>query len=190
MSPRAAWRLEGLGFQEVYDYAPSKVDWFGAGLPMEGALAGGPTVGDVARGDVPTCAPEEKVGEVRERVRGTGWDRCVVVNGEQVVLGLLRDKELASDPEATAEDAMRPGPTTVRPDTPAKKMAERTHKRGTASVLVTTPDGQLVGLMHRSDAERAVGEHAWAPENPLGPEGPGTALPRTRVNSVGWFQGW
>ena len=160
MSPRAAWRLEGLGFSEVYDYAPGKVDWFAAGLPMEGALAGVPTVGDVARGDVPTCAPGEKVGEVRGRVRGTGWDRCVVVNGVRVVLGVLREKELASDSEATAGEAMRPGPTTVRPDTPAGKMAERMHKRGTASVLVTTPDGELVGLMYRSDAERQAGEHA------------------------------
>lgn len=152
MSPRAAWRLEGLGFSEAYDYAPSKVDWFAAGLPMEGELSVIPTVGDAARKDVPTCAPAESVGEVHERIRGTGWDRCVVVTGGRVVLGLLREKELSSDPTATAEEAMRPGPTTVRPDTPAEKMAERMQKRGTASVLVTTPDGELVGLMYRDDA--------------------------------------
>ncbi|MDP9480501.1 MAG: CBS domain-containing protein [Actinomycetota bacterium] len=154
MSPRAAWRLEGLGFSKVYDYAPSKVDWFAAGLPMEGELASVPTVGDVARRGVPTCAPEEKVGEVRDRIQGTGWDRCVVVNEERVVLGLLREKELAADPETTAEEAMRFGPTTVRPDVPAGKMAERMQERGTASVVVTTPDGELVGLMYREDAER------------------------------------
>ncbi len=154
MSPRAAWRLEGLGFSKVHDYAPSKVDWFAAGLPMEGGLASVPTVGEIARGDVPTCAPGEYVGEVRGRVRGAGWDRCVVVNEERVVLGLLREKDLASDPETTAEEAMRPGPTTVRPDTPAGKMVERLQKRGTASVMVTTPDGVLVGLMYREDAER------------------------------------
>jgi CBS domain-containing protein len=160
MSPRAAWRLEGLGFTEAYDYAPSKVDWFAAGLPMEGELADAPTVGDVARKDVPTCAPDEKLGEVRERLRDTGWDRCAVVNEERIVLGLLREKDLAPDLEATAEDAMRPGPTTVRPDTPAGKMAERMRKRGAASVLVTTPDGELVGLVHRSDAEQAADEQA------------------------------
>lgn len=160
MSPRAAWRLEGLGFKKAYDYAPSKVDWFAAGLPMEGELAGVPTVGDAARGDVPTCAPGEKVGEVHARLRGTVWDRCVVVNEGRVVLGLLREKDLASDPEATAEEAMRPGPTTVRPDTTAGKMAERMRKRGTASVLVTTPDGQLVGMTHRDDAERLTVEQA------------------------------
>ena len=114
----------------------------------------------MARRDVPTCAPEEKVGEVRGRVRGTSWDRCVVVNEDRVVLGLLREKELASDPEATAEEAMRFGPTTVRPDTPAEKMAERTQKRGTASVVVTNPDGELVGLRYREDAEHMTDEQA------------------------------
>jgi len=156
MSPRAAWRLEGLGFSKVYDYAPSKADWFAAGLPMEGELASVPTVGDAARRDVPTCTPDEKVGEVHGRVRETGWDRCVVVNEERVVLGLLREKELAPDPEATAEEVMRSGPTTVRPDTPTGKMAERMRERGTVSVLVTTPDGELVGLMYRDDAEHTV----------------------------------
>jgi rhodanese-related sulfurtransferase len=40
MSPRAAWRLEGLGFSEVHHYASGKAGWFAARLPMEGALAG------------------------------------------------------------------------------------------------------------------------------------------------------
>ena len=116
MSPRAAWRLEGLGFSKAYDYAPSKVHWSAAGLPMEGELASVPTVGDVARGGVPTCTPAEMVGEVHGRVRGASWGRCVVVNEERVVLGLLREKKIVSDPEMVAEEAMRPGPTTVRPD--------------------------------------------------------------------------
>ena len=40
----------------------------------------------------------------------------MVVNEERVVLGLLREKKIVSDPETVAEEAMRPGPTTVRPD--------------------------------------------------------------------------
>jgi CBS domain-containing protein len=155
MSPRAAWRLEGLSFERVYDYVPGKADWSASGLPTEGTQAGILTIGDTARRDVLTCAPGEKVGEVRGRVRGTSWDRCVVVNDERLVLGLLGEKELASDPEATAEEAMRSGPTTVRPDTPAGKMVERMQKRSTAFVLVTTPDGELVGLMYREDVEHA-----------------------------------
>ena len=98
MSPRAAWRLEGLGFERVYDYVPGKADWFASRLPKEGRLASAPTLGDAARREVPNYAPVEKIGVVRERVRKMGWDRCVVVNKERVVLGLLREKELSSDP--------------------------------------------------------------------------------------------
>jgi hypothetical protein len=94
MSPRAASRLEGLGFERVYDYVPGKADWFASGLPREGRLASVPTIGEAARRDVPTCAPAEKVGAVRERVQRAGWDRCVVVNMERVVLGLLRERAL------------------------------------------------------------------------------------------------
>ncbi len=71
MSPRAAWRLEGIGFSRIYDYGPGKADWSASGLPTKGTRAGTPTIGEVARRAVPTCAPGEKVGEVRGRVRGT-----------------------------------------------------------------------------------------------------------------------
>ena len=72
MSPRAAWRLEGLGFEKVYDYVPGKADWFASGFPKEGKLASVPTIGDAVRPDVPTCAPAEKVEIARDRVRAAG----------------------------------------------------------------------------------------------------------------------
>ena len=34
-SEQAARRLEELGYKEVYDYAPGKLDWKQAGLPVE-----------------------------------------------------------------------------------------------------------------------------------------------------------
>ena len=157
MSPRAAWRLEGLGFERVYDYVPGKADWFASGLPREGRLASVPTLGEAARRDVPTCAPAEKVGAVRERVQRAGWDRCVVVNMERVVLGLLRERELLSDPKSSVEEAMRNGPATFRPNEPVGKMAKRMQDREATAVLVTTPDGRLVGLLYREDAEHLAG---------------------------------
>jgi CBS domain-containing protein len=153
MSPRAAWRLEGIGFSRVYDYVPGKADWSASGLPTEGTQADTPTIGEAARRSVPTCAPAEKVGAVRERLGGSRFDRCVVVSKQGIVLGLLREKELATDPEATAEEAMRNGPATFRPDEPVEKMAKRMRDRGASAVLVTTPDGRLVGLLYRQDAE-------------------------------------
>jgi CBS domain-containing protein len=158
MSPRAAWRLEGLGFEKVYDYVPGKADWLASGLPWEGKLASVLSIDDVARRDVPTCAPTEKVENTRDRVRAASWDVCVVVNEEWVVLGQLREKELSSDPEASAEEVMRNGPTTFRPNEPLVKMAKRMRERGARTVLVTTSDGRLVGLLYREDAERLSGE--------------------------------
>jgi CBS domain-containing protein len=138
----------------VYDYMSGKADWFASGLPKEGRLASVPTIGDAARRDVPTCAPAEKVENARDRFRTAGWDACVVVNKERVVLGLLREKELSSDPETTVEQVMRSGPTTSRPDVPVGKMAERMRERGARTALVTTSNGRLVGLLYRDDVER------------------------------------
>lgn len=96
---------------------------------------------------MPTCAPAEKVEAAKERMREAGWDGCVVVSEQGIVLGLLREKELATDPEATAKEVMRNGPTTFRPNELVEKLAERMRDRGACAGLVTTPDGKLVGLL-------------------------------------------
>ena len=85
MSPRAAWRLESLGFGEVYDYVDGKVDWMAAGLLTEGTSTQHPRAGSTARKDVPTSSLTEKLGDVRTRVRALGWDSVVVVNTSRVV---------------------------------------------------------------------------------------------------------
>src|SRR5215470_11001301 len=83
MSPRAAWRLESLGFGDVYDYVAGKLDWMAAGLPTEGTNAQRPRAADLARKDAPTCGLKERLGDVRDRVRAQGWDSVVVVNQER-----------------------------------------------------------------------------------------------------------
>lgn len=35
-SPKAAERIEALGYRSVYDYEAGKMDWKQAGLPVEG----------------------------------------------------------------------------------------------------------------------------------------------------------
>ena len=156
MSPRAAWRLESLGFREVYDYAAGEADWFASGLPREGRDTAIPRVGDLARRDVPTCMLSEHVGDVRERVRAAGWDTCLVVNEERVVLGRLRGHALEAPDEAPAEQVMEAGPTTTRPDTRLEAIVGRLQQRNVGQVLVTTPDGRLVGVLLREDAERRL----------------------------------
>jgi Mg/Co/Ni transporter MgtE len=159
MSPRAAWRLESLGFRDVYDYVAGKLDWMAAGLPTQGTNAQHPRAGDVARKDVPTALLDERLGEVRERARAKGWDAVVVINSERVVLGLLRSKELEKDPNLRMEQAMRPGPSTFRPYVSIKEMAENMTKHMLESSPITTSDGRLVGLLLQKDAlEKAGGK--------------------------------
>jgi len=142
----------------VYDYEAGKLDWLGAGLPIEGSFRGRPTAGTVARTGVPTCGLDESVGEVRARVHEAGWDACVVVNEERVVLGLLRAGELGGPDDRTAGQAMRPGPSTFRPHVPIQEMATFMAEHDVASAPVTTSDGRLAGLVLREDAERSAEE--------------------------------
>ena len=129
------------------------------GLPREGSGAAHPVAGDLARTDVPTCALDDQLGEVRERVEAAGWDTCVVVNEQRVVMGLLREKQLAGDPETRIEDAMRPGPPTFRPNVAVEEMAGFLSKHDLDSVPVTRSDGTLVGMLMRSDVESIVEGH-------------------------------
>src|SRR5438309_28246 len=119
MSPRAACRLETLGFAQVYDYVPGKADWFARNLPSEGELAGRPTAGRVARDHVVTCRRDELVGSIRLRVDQSPYGFALVTSAGGVLLGRVRRSALGSDPDTPAEAVMEPGPSTVRPDTPA-----------------------------------------------------------------------
>lgn len=159
MAPRAAARLESLGFREVFEYKAGKSDWMGAGLPTEGTNAQLPRAGDAARKDVPTSGLKERLGDVRDRVRAAGWDAVVVVNEERVVLGLLRSKELSKDVDLSMEEAMRPGPSTYRPHVLVKEIAEKMVEHNVESSPITTSDGKLVGLLLRADAARELGDH-------------------------------
>ena len=156
MSPRAAWRLESLGFTEVYDYVDGKLDWMAAGLPTEGTASNRPRAGDLARKDVLTCRLDERLGEVQQRARSGGWKAAVVVNDDDVVLGLLREKELGSDPERRVDEVMRPGPSTFRPFVSAEEMAHYMVEHDLENAPITTSDGRLVGLLVQEDAVRAA----------------------------------
>jgi CBS domain-containing protein len=155
MSPRAACRLETLGFTEVYDYVAGKVDWLAHNLPAEGEQADLATAGRVARDDVVTCALEDTVGELRERIARSAYGFALVTASGGVVLGRLRGSALDCDPGLRAEEVMEPGPSTVRPDTAAAKLAKRLAERNLRWAIVTDPEGRLVGIARREDLEGA-----------------------------------
>ncbi len=144
-----------MGFTEVYDYGPGKAGWGAAGLPLEESGPKVARLGDLARTDVPTCELAERVGDAAGRVK-PDWTTCIVINEEKVVLGRLYRKELERDPASSVEDAMRPGPSTFRPNVLAAEMAGYMHDHGLETAPVTTSDGRLIGLVLIEDVERAV----------------------------------
>jgi Mg/Co/Ni transporter MgtE len=129
-----------------------------AGLPSEGVNAGRPRAADVARRDVPTCGLGAVTGEVRRRLVAAGWNVCIVVSDDRVVLGLLHVEELEDGGNMPVEDVMQPGPSTFRPHVPIEEMADYMTHHDLASSPVTTSDGRLVGMLMAEDAARAAYE--------------------------------
>src|SRR3977135_2829480 len=112
MAPRAAARLQSLGFEKVFEYRAGKLDWLASGNPTEGENSRRPRAGDVARKDAVVCGLKDRVGEVRERAGAAGWDVAVVVDDARIVVGLMRSEQLEKEPGTPVEKAMRPGPST------------------------------------------------------------------------------
>ena len=160
MSPRAACRLEALGFREVYDYGPGKTDWLGHGLPVEGRDAQLPRAGDALHQDVVTAPLGERVSELREAVERSPYGFALVVSEGGTLLGRLRKAALEGDPDATAEDVMEPGPTTTRPDTPLAVLAKKMRKANLHTYLVSDPHGKLLGVLRRDEVEARVQGHS------------------------------
>lgn len=142
-----------MGFEPVYDYVAGKKDWGSFGLSREGTQTEVPCAGDVARHDVPTCRLDERLQDVRARARRAGWDTAIVVTDTGVVLGRLGRAALRREDDVPAEDAMTEGPTTVRPSIGVDALLKRMAKRNNRTALITTPDGRLVGIVRKEEAE-------------------------------------
>jgi rhodanese-related sulfurtransferase len=150
MSPRAATWLELLGF-DVYDYALSKVDWMAHGLPMEGTAADRPTALSFVRTDIATCTLGERAEEIKRSIDASPYGFGLVLAG-RVVLGRVRRSRLddaASD--ASVELLMEPGPSTTRPHVDPADLASQLERSGAQTAILTNPEGELLGVVRRSD---------------------------------------
>ncbi|MBW3578563.1 MAG: CBS domain-containing protein [Actinobacteria bacterium] len=156
MSPRAAWRLDSLGY-DAYDYVAGKADWLAFGLASEGAAT---LAARALTTDVPTCGFRDRLGDVRNILEESRFGMLVALNAEGIVMGRLdaRTAENADDDETTVEQLMREGPTTVRPSEELGPLAERMRRADVDAVLVTSSDGRLLGLLERHQAEEAQKE--------------------------------
>ena len=152
MSPRAACRLIQLWFAPVCDYTLGKADWIAAGLLTVRAGPPGRRVLDAVRRDVPTCAPGTPAGPAMRQARSQGWDRCVVIAGQGTVVGILRASRISAGEQAPAAEVMQLGPATVRAHEDLGATLQRMHERHVAHLLVTTPEGTLIGLLDAADS--------------------------------------
>lgn len=150
-----------MGFGAVSHYVAGISDWMAAGLPVEGRKAAEPTIGKLARTDVPTCGPADTVGDVRERVGAVGLKHCFVVNEHGIVLGRLHWSDLADvDDGVPVEEVMRPGPSTHRANVPVDQMLDVMRQKGIHTAPVTRPDGALIGMVLRKDLEAVLARRA------------------------------
>ena len=156
-------RLEMLGFTQVFDYAAGKADWTSTGLSTEGTEVGRPRAGNVPQRGTPTCSLTDRLGDAWDRAQDADQNVCIVVNADGVVLGRLRGDRLQGDPGAAIESVMEEGPTTIRPDASLQEISERMRKRGVGSILVTDPEGRLLGILYRDRAERVLLERPQGP---------------------------
>src|SRR5919199_4843138 len=157
MSPRAAWRLESLGFTEVYDYEGGKLDWMAFSLPIEGREARTPKASDVVRRDAPTCLLGDRAADVLARMAEGGWSWAAVLNHAGIVLGRLRRQHVDRGPgDARVEELMEEGPSTYRPDIPCQEIVDKMREVGFDRAFITDSDGRWIGLLTRQDAHAAL----------------------------------
>src|SRR5438034_4826360 len=138
MSARAAWRLEHLGYTNVYRYAAGKADWLSSGLPSEGNASNELRIGAIAHREVATCRIGQPISEAI-----ASDELCVVLNDVGVILGDLRGDALLAQQTTPVEKVMDPGPSTYRPNTSVEEMAHHLLKTGASRILVADADGRL-----------------------------------------------
>jgi hypothetical protein len=96
------------------------------------------------------------VGEVRERVARSPYPFALVLGPGDVVLGRLRASMLDCAPGLRAEQVMEPGPSTVRPHKTAASVAHDLGEKELRWAIVTTPEGELIGVAARIELEAAA----------------------------------
>ena len=121
---------------------------------MEGTGPFRHVAGQVLTPAMATCSPDALSGDIRAMVRSERVS--VVVNEHGVVVGRVRKKDLPAEDDVRVEDFMQLGPATVQRREELGGLVQRMRKAGVTTILVTTPKGELLGIVDRADAERLL----------------------------------
>jgi rhodanese-related sulfurtransferase len=149
LAPRAAARLERLGFSDVRVYRPGKAGWLAAGLPGEGRRRAEQRVAAIASADVPRIPAGATVGDATGLLGAA--DVGVVQTDDDVVLGVLRPEVAGLDPATPVADVLQPGPSTFRPSMTVRELVDYFRSSDEQRALVTDHAGRWIGLIRRTD---------------------------------------
>lgn len=126
------------------------------------------TVLDRLHREVPTCRLGEPLGQVGTRAQQHGFTVCPVVNENGIVLGVVSEADWRSDPTASVQQLMEPGPTTLRPSASLQQAEETLKKSGRGAVFITNSDGQLLGVflgaskVQQPGKQQLPGSEVWS----------------------------
>jgi CBS domain-containing protein len=143
-----------LGFTDVYDYVPGKVDWLAHNLPVEGDRTYAPIAGRAMRGDAATCRASDPITAVRESIEGSPYPFALITSDDGTLLGRAPSSALDPASERPVWDVAEPGPKTFRPHARAENVAGFLVDNGYRWAIITTPEGRVLGVASREDLER------------------------------------
>ena len=143
--------LEAFGFQDVADYEAGKADWLARGLPIERS-------GDapITAGDLVSQAPILEFGmtasDAASMIDHQQGNAGVVIGDGSVVLGLLTREAASGEPDILVEELIELGPSTFRADAKLADALSYMDRHTVDQVIISAPDGALIGLLTRADA--------------------------------------
>jgi Mg/Co/Ni transporter MgtE len=133
----------------VADLVAGKAAWLAEGLPGEGLVDDSQRVGAVSRANVPRVGPDAMLGDVAQVVGS--WELVVVTADDGTLVGVVRAEAAAGPADLPVVAVMQTAAPTVRPSITQRELAQSMDDQGQSHILVTTPDGRLIGLARRHD---------------------------------------
>ena len=148
MSPRAACRLEDLGFTRVHDYVAGKAAWLAMGLPSEGSVQPEERVSAIARRDLPELGLDTGAGDVDL----AGHEFGVVLDGS-VVAGSITSSGLDGAAGRPLREVLDTGVDTFRPSMTIAELCDYWAGNDEQLAVVSTLRGEYLGAILRSDLD-------------------------------------